>query len=216
MIPIRTRLTVLRDGSTTSASSVFCERRRCSVTPGACVKCGAHVANDVDGRAGIACPRTAIRQALPDSDPWSASAPRPAGLALTRRVVCVMEDAPLRAVAAALEAASGSLGIPVVDRNHRLVGLLGRGAATLALLGPAGDALAGEHAKPTSVALSESDSLGEAFRLMNSHHARELLVVNAQREIVGVLRDIDALQVVAAARRAPAVTEIIPPQRKVG
>jgi predicted transcriptional regulator len=127
-----------------------------------------------------------------------------------------MEDAPLRVATAALEASSGVLGVPVVDRDHRLVGMLGRGAATLALLDPAGEALARAHAKPTSVALVESDSLCEAFRLLTSHHARELLVVSAQREIVGVLRDIDALQVVAAARRAQVVTEVIPPQRKVG
>jgi hypothetical protein len=51
---------------------------------------------------------------------------------------------------------------------------------------------------------------------MNSHHSRELLVVRSDREIVGVLRDIDALQVVAAARRGQAVTEVIPPRRRVG
>jgi CBS domain-containing protein len=216
MVPIRTRLTVLQDGSTSTSTSVFCERQRRSVTPGSCVRCGAHVGNDTEGRAGVACPWSPSPPALPAPDPWSVTALRPAGLALTRRVVCVMEDAPISAASAALEAAPGSLGVPVVDRHHRLVGLLARAAATLALLGPSGASLVGHHAKPANVALEESDSLGEAFRLMSSRHSRELLVISSNREIVGVLRDIDALQVVAAARRAQPLTEIIPPQRRAG
>jgi CBS domain-containing protein len=216
MVPIRTRLTVLRDGSTASSTSVFCERRRCSVKPGSCVRCGAHLGNDAEGRAGVACPWSASPPALPASDPWTVTTLRPAGLALTRRVVCVMEDAPLGAASAALEAASCSLAVPVVDRRHRLVGLLTRATATLALLGPSRASVVGHHAKPANVALVESDSLGEAFRLMSSRHSRELLVVDSNREIVGVLRDIDALQVVAAARRTQPLTEIIPPQRRAG
>ena len=84
------------------------------------------------------------------------------------------------------------------------------------MLDPAAEGLAGAHAKPAGVALQESDSLGEAFRRMNSHHSRELLVVPLGAEIVGVLRDIDALQVVAAARRVPACDLVIPPRRRVG
>jgi predicted transcriptional regulator len=113
-----------------------------------------------------------------------------------------MADAPLSSASAALVAAPGSMGVPVVDRHHRLVGMLARGAATLALLGPARISVIGDHVAPASASISEADSLGEAFRVMNSRHLRELLVVDVHREIVGVLRDIDALQVVAAARRA--------------
>ncbi len=202
MIPIRTRLTVLRDGSTATCSSVFCERRRCSVRPGSCVRCGARVANDVDGRASVECPWAAPPPSPAEADPWSVTASRPAGLALTRRVVCIMADAPLSSASTALVAAPGSMGVPVVDRHHRLVGMLARGAATLALLGPSRVSVVGDHLAPAAPSISEADSLGEVFRVMNSRHLRELLVVDVHREIVGVLRDIDALQVVAAARRA--------------
>lgn len=202
MIPIRTRLTVLRDGSTSSSSSVFCERRGCSVRPGSCVRCGAEVANDGDGRASVACPWSSTPPTSVQSDPWGLTKLRPAGLALTRRVVCIMDDAPLAAASTALAAAPGFMGVPVVDRHHRLVGMLARGAATLALLGPSRISVVRDHVTPAAPSISESDSLGEAFRRMNARHLRELIVVNHGREIVGVLRDIDALQVVAAARRA--------------
>jgi len=202
MIPIRTRLTVLGDGSTTTSSSVFCERRRCSVRPGSCVRCGAQVANDGDGRASVACPWAATPPVPAESDPWSVTALRPAGLALTRRVVCIVADAPLSAASTALVAAPGSMGVPVVDRHHRLVGVLARGAATLALLGPSRISVVRDHVTPAGPSISEADTLGEAFRVMTSRHLRELPVVDSHREIVGVLRDIDALQVVAAARRA--------------
>ena len=114
----------------------------------------------------------------------------------------MIEDAPLTAATAALSEAPGSLGVPVVDRDHRLVGVLAGAAATLALLGASTTSTIGQYARPVTATLAESDSLGRAFRLMSSRHARELLVVDSERRVVGVLRDIDALMMVAAARRA--------------
>jgi predicted transcriptional regulator len=113
-----------------------------------------------------------------------------------------MQDAPLSAAREALDDAPGSLGIPVVDRHHRLVGRLAHAAAALALLGPPLAGAVSHHARPATGTVHEATPLGEAFRIMASRHARELLVVNSDHEIVGVLRDIDALQALVEARRS--------------
>ena len=161
------------------------------------------MANDTDGRAAVACHWSEPLPASTTTNPWSVTEWRPAGVALARRVICVMEDTPLAAARVALDEAPGSFGVPVVDARHRLVGFLPRAAATLALLGRSRTAVVAEYVKVASATLAESESLREAFRVMGSRHSRELLVVNDEGEMVGVIRDIDALQLVAAARRAP-------------
>jgi predicted transcriptional regulator len=124
----------------------------------------------------------------------------PVGLSLARPVVCVAYDAPLRVAAHALVMEPSAYGVAVVDDVGRLVGILPRATATLALLRSAADA-ATEHMSIDWCAVDESDTLGEAFGTMTARRARELSVVGEGRAVVGTLRDIDALRFVSYVSR---------------
>jgi hypothetical protein len=49
--------------------------------------------------------------------------------------------------------------------------------------------------------VDEGASLGDAFGAMTARHARELTVVGPDRDVVGTLRDVDALRFVAYVAR---------------
>ena len=91
-------------------------------------------------------------------------------------------------------------GVAVVDEDSRLVGILPRATATLALLRNASDAAA-EHMTVDWSTVDESQSLGVAFGTMTVRRARELSVVGEGRAVVGTLRDIDALRFVSYVSR---------------
>jgi predicted transcriptional regulator len=95
---------------------------------------------------------------------------------------------------------TSAYGVPVVDEEGRLVGILPRATTALGLLKNAGDAAA-EHVTIDWSTVDESLSLSGAFELMVTRRARELSVVGTGRTVVGTLRDIDALRFVAHVSR---------------
>jgi predicted transcriptional regulator len=91
--------------------------------------------------------------------------------------------------------------VPVVDHGGGLLGLLARGAATLGLMTSGGARTVFEHMVVDVPAVDENDSLGRALRLLAARHARELTVTSATGEVVGMLRDVDAMHIVAHVSR---------------
>ena len=216
-LPIRRRLTILRDGSTSAASIVFCDPEMRSVPLSRCATCrfGGALERDAQGReATIECSRFTLSSSHlgRESDPppsgerlcgagaASVAAMLPVGLSLVRPIVCVAYDAPLRVAARALEMTGSAFGVAVVEGEGRLVGILPRATATLARLRSAADAVAEHMAVEWSV-VDESESLGAAFGTMTARRARELSVVGEGRAVVGTLRDIDALRFVSYVSR---------------
>ncbi len=212
-IPVRRRLTLLRDGSTTTAELVFCHALRRTVPPSRCAGCGFAKAihHEGPGRSGIVeCVRCTVpaaeaREAPGAETRGAASVTQIAtalsvGLCLVRPVVCVARDAPLEISMRALELESSAYGVAVVDEDGRLVGALPRARAALALLRSPGGAVSDHLAGDWGI-VHEDDSLSEAFAKMTARHARELTVVGEGRVVVGVLRDIDALRFVSYVAR---------------
>jgi len=227
-LPIRRRLTVLRDGSTCEATLVFCDQQQRSVPLSRCASCrfGGAIERDARGvEATIACSRFTLpssplgREPSPPrtQDLWSGAgvarlaATLPVGLSLMRPVVCVSYDAPLRVAMRALEVEPSAYGVAVVDDEGRLVGILPRATASLALLRSSTDAAAEQMTVDWSV-VDEAQSLGDAFATMTAKRARELPVVGEGRALVGTLRDIDALQFVSYVSR----TSLRPPLKRAG
>jgi CBS domain-containing protein len=120
------------------------------------------------------------------------------GHALVRPVLCVTDDVPLGLAAALLERAPSAYGLPVVDRESRLLGVLPR--ATVALLLTESDgavALPAREALLPTFAVDEKTTLSQAFSEMCRRHAREIAVIGRDGDLVGTLSDVDALRFVA-------------------
>jgi CBS domain-containing protein len=218
-LPVRTRLTVLRDGATTSSYAVFCEAEERTASLARCATCGhgGAVTNDARGNAvAVACSRFTLPSVPPADESGTTlrvtaahagaitnvAARLPVGLALTRAVTIVRYDVPLDVAVHILSTEPSAFGLPVVDEAGRFIGLLSRAAATLALTDPDGSkaGVAGAMALPTC-SIDERTSLDVAFVTMTKRRARELTVVNDEREVVGTLHDVDALRFVAYVSR---------------
>jgi CBS domain-containing protein len=216
-LPIRRRLTVIPDGSTTSSTLVYCAVRGRSVPLSSCATCGSGGAVERDARGRevtVECGQFVLPSSRSDSPSEdrpssvrlggsciaSVAASLPVGLSLVRPVVCVAYDAPLEAASRALRWEPSAYGVAVVDGAHRLIGILPRATAALALLGTSDDAVAA-HTTADWCSVTEVQTLSEAFAMMTSRRAREVTVVDADRAVVGTLRDIDALRFVAYVSR---------------
>lgn len=194
-LPIRRRLTVLRDGASSTACLVYCPSQERSVPLINCAMCGfgGRIARDAHGREDtVACAR-ARAEAIEHARAL------PVGLAVQSAVVCLTYDVPVRTAARLFETEPSAFGMPVVDRDRRFLGLLSRASALLALDG-AHRGVAGRMISTTPT-IEERASLDLAFAAMAARRARELVVLDAAREVVGVLRDVDALRFVAYVSR---------------
>ncbi len=214
-VSIRTRLTVLRDGSTIAAPVAFCAADGQSVPLSRCATCGFGSCFERDERgrfASLACSRVAEPRSPDESGDRAqsegrASAPEPrsmpVGRALTRPFVCLAEDALVVTVARFFESESTAFGLPVVDGRGRLVGTLARATAALALAGSRRGRVVGEMLVPSRV-VSERASVAATFASMRERSAQEIAVLGDDRALVGVLRDIDALRILARSARSDA------------
>jgi predicted transcriptional regulator len=124
----------------------------------------------------------------------------PVGLALSRMVTCVADDLPLQQAARRVPTDPGAIGVPVVDERGVLVGLLPRASVALVAI-TSSNVVVADRMIPPGTAVNEGDTLGEAFRGMCSRRARELVVVASTGEVVGLLRDVDAMRFVASVSR---------------
>jgi CBS domain len=211
-LPVRRRLTVLRDGSARASDLVFCERSGRSVPLSRCATCGhgGEVERDASGRnVTVECNRFALSstgaacegQRLRGSEVTRVAAILPVGLSLVRPVICLSSDVPLRVAARTLAAEpSVAYGIAVVDESHRFVGVLPHSKVTIGLVSSLDD-VAAMHVATEWGSIEEGASFGAAFGAMAATHARELIVLGEGRRFVGVVRDIDALRFVANVSR---------------
>lgn len=216
-LPVRTHLTVLRDGRTSSSSTVFCEGEERTMPLSRCATCGfgGAVTRDPRGNAvTVACTRFTLPSVPPPDESGATlrvppthagaiagvAASLPVGLALTRAITSVRYDAPLDVAMQVLTTEPSAFGLPVVDESGRFIGLLTRASAALALTDGSQARVAGRMAVPTS-AIDERASLDDAFAMMTQRRARELTVISESGQVVGTLRDVDALRFVAYVSR---------------
>jgi len=126
----------------------------------------------------------------------------PVGLALSRPVLCVSYDVTLRTAARLLEREPSPFGLAVVAGDGAFIGVLARARVALALAKAGGqDAAVAGSMVFASAFVSERATLDDAFAAMTRRRARELLVLGEDREVTGVLRDVDALRFVAHVAR---------------
>jgi len=199
-VPVRRRLTVLKDGTTESSGIVFCEAELRSVPASACETCPFLGSNSSAGDTvdcGLSALPIAGYGAVPSFPPAVAAA-LPVGLALGRQVVCLEDDLPWVDLTRALVLPAGPYGVPVVDHGGALVGILPATAIAHAEWGASRDGVVCVADRAVSAAsVHETESLSDAFTTMSVRRARELIVVSDGLQVVGVLRDVDALRFVA-------------------
>jgi hypothetical protein len=206
-VPVRTRLTILRDGVTQSTGIVFCEAESRSVPTSQCETCpfAGPKSRETAGEDIVDCGLSALPiagNATAPSFPPTVAASLPVGLALVRRVVCVQDDLPWIEIVRAPMLPGGPCSVPVVDRRGAFVGLLPAMAIALAGRSLSVDRLSSVADRAVSAAsVHECESLSAAFSAMSVRRARELTVVSDGRLVVGVLRDLDALHFVAHVAR---------------
>lgn len=219
-LPVRTRLTVLKDAPPEASCLVFCEAQERSVPLDSCAMCGFGGEPERD-RHGVPrtvpCSRFELRSTPPpppdDSGPRLATtathvgalartaASLAVGYALVGPVLCVAYDVPLRSAADFLARDPSAYGVPVVDHEARFIGVLSRAAAALALDQREGAQSVAEKMALATLSIDESASLDVAFSTMGARRARELVVTDHDRQVVGTLRDLDALRFVSYVSR---------------
>jgi hypothetical protein len=214
-LPIRRRLTLLRDGSPHASALVFCEQSGHTVPLSRCATCGCGgaIRGDVTGRSiTVDCSwftlptssspsePTPNRDRLQEAGAAQIAATLPVGLSLVRPIVCVSYDAPLAVAARALDMETSAFGVAVVDEKQRFLGTLPRARAALGLIDANGES-AVDRMAANWCSVDEWQSLGLAFATMTARHVRELAVVSDARMLVGTLRDIDALRFVSYVSR---------------
>ncbi len=200
-LPVRRRLTVLRDGSTEHADLVFCNPRGHSVPLRRCASCGAggEVERDAHGRAlAVGCSRFTLPAA--GTGVTEVASELSVGLSLVRPAVCIAYDAPLRLAFRVLAPESGARGVAVVDADGRFMGMIPRARLSLALM-HSGDDAAEMHMATDWSSVLEGASLGSVFGTMAASHARELSVLGPGRTFAGVVRDLEAMRFVAHVAR---------------
>ncbi len=193
---------MLGDGTTEAREYVFCEDVLRSVATSRCQTCpfaGAPARDTASGRI-VDCRRSIppIANSAVSSFPPAAAAVLPVGLVLARPVVCVDGSLPWEAVARTPVLLGSPGGVPVLDREGKLVLFLPR--TTLALAGRsrlAGGPVSVADLAVTALAVHESASLRDAFAVMGRHRVREVTVVGDGGLVVGRLLDVDALHFVA-------------------
>ncbi len=143
------------------------------------------------------------------------------GDVMTREVISVQTDTPLRdAVAALLDRDFRAL--PVVDADNRLAGIITNGdlvergglQARLELLAPLGDTgglvpsegearTAGEMMTSPAVSIGPEAPLREAVHLMVQQGVKRLPVVDSESRLVGMLSRVDVLRTMGEDYHAP-------------
>jgi CBS domain-containing protein len=128
------------------------------------------------------------------------------GDVMTRKLLTVTPDQPLT-VADRLLRVQGVSGVPVVERDGRLVGVLSR--TDLVALA-AGDPVGAWHGRAVrtamtspAVTISPGATLSEAAARMEEHQVHRLVVVEERGgRPVGILSTMDLVRVVAGGRRS--------------
>ena len=177
------------DGSHTASASVFCPARSCSVDADKCRKC-AHV-HFVSPESVVCSPPNST---LPEG------MDAPAGSAALSDVTLVRADVRWPTLIILSQAAPWPL--PVVDSGDRFIGFVPRGLLATPTLPwhQFATTLAGELAAEESLVALETETVGDALRLMARRGARSIALVDPSGLLRGIVCDVDALQAIAADR----------------
>jgi len=188
-LPIRTRRVLGEGGRRGVTLTVFCPRRTASLPLDVCAECPRLGGIDLEGDAPV------VRCA-----PGVDEAPAMIGALVRPAVICVEEHAELRSVDGPLAAETV---VPVVDARDRYIGAIVRGRAPTqraprdlaeAVLRGRLDACdVMDHLPP----VHERDGLVDAAASMIASRSRSVVVVDANRVVVGVLDDLALLRAFA-------------------
>ena len=206
-VPVRTLITVLKDGTTDSCRIVFCEAELGSVPLSRCKTCqfAGSPSNESAFGHTVDCALSLLPMgghAAATTFPSTVAAALPVGLALTGKLVCFEDSLPWAVARSRPQVPASQHAVPVVDHGGALVGILPGTALTGAECGvPGADATRAADRAVAATSVHESESLSDAFTAMSARRARELTVVGDRLLVVGVLRDVDALRFVAHVAR---------------
>lgn len=131
---------------------------------------------------------------------------------MTRRPVTVRENAPLT-IADRLMREHGVSGLPVVDRDGALVGVLSRTDVMAAASGPQsaawqGIAVAASMTAP-GLTVAADVALAEAAAQMEEHHVHRLVVIEPNGgHPIGILSTLDLVHAIAAGGFGGAVADV--------
>jgi CBS domain-containing protein len=186
--PVFVQRIVSGDGAVRASLTVFCSHEGQTIDFARCGACERFARVDGEDRRGpvITCHVNAV--------PMGAG-PTLARI-MSRDVLCVTRDVPVRLVGELLlERSIGA--VPVVDPEGRAVGLVSKTDVLGALL--AGKtARAADVMMSTLFALPESAPVARAAALMAAEGIHRVLVVDAERRVVGVVSALDIARSVAS------------------
>jgi CBS domain-containing protein len=212
LLPVHEVRTELGEGEVQVRRTVGCPTVRCAVELECCEACP-HLVSVLgvgEPQAVLCRPVLPLPPAPPPSEPYDALLSpllehARVGEVMTRDVCCVGEE--VRAEEVALLLAEHAVGgVPVVDEEERLVGVVGRsdllqpeeGEVHPFLLHPErADATAASLMHQPPVMVEEHTTVARAAAVMASARAHRVVVVSTEKRVVGVLTALDVVRWVA-------------------
>jgi CBS domain-containing protein len=214
-LEVRSRQIISDGGHKRTEFTVYCPFRQGSLDLDQCQECTAFsrtTGGPEDTARQVGCLRIAPAMEMPDPVEMVARASlqrTPASRLMTRHVVCVHEDLPLREVPAILLRHRIG-GIPVVDGRSRPVGMVTKtdllrqgfefvteGTREVAIPRPSHFSSTCSTANAMShpvVSVGERDSLLDVARLMATRQVQRLAVTSRDGRIVGLVSSTDVLR----------------------
>ena len=125
---------------------------------------------------------------------------------MTERVTSVDPDTALEVVARTLVAGRFG-GVPVVDRDDRVLGFVSEGDLVAALLHDVGPEAPARDVMTTPVLVDEFETTDDVLSVMRESSTDHLLVVR-QNRLVGIITPLDVLRYF--------VDNVLPPQPEAG
>jgi CBS domain-containing protein len=215
-LEVRSRQLISQGGHERSEFTVYCPFRQRSMEVEQCEECSAFAGSD--GGPGekskqVGCHRLAPAVDMPDAGEMHARASlqrTPVSRLMTRHVICVRPDLPLRELPRIL-ATHRVGGTPVVDEQFRPIGMVTRndlvreGFALGANRGEeiviprtsrfsGGSGCASDAMSQRVISVGERDSLLDAARLIGTRGVHRVVVTSRDGRVVGIVSSGDVLR----------------------
>jgi CBS domain-containing protein len=195
--PINVQRIVRADGEVWTSLTVSCSHQHRTVPLEECEVCARCERIDWDDSVGaplVTCSAPSPKWRVAEAGPNDR-----VSRFMTRDVLCIARDLPIRAAADLLVERSIG-GVPVVGDDGRAVGLLSKTDALRALVDEK-DVLAGDVMMPLVFSLPESAPIQHAAQLMASEGVHRLVIVDEDERIVGILSALDLARALAEPRQ---------------
>jgi CBS domain-containing protein len=194
LLPVRTRRVVTAAGVRTSPPTVHCPRQRATVAADACFACGRFTGVAAAGRrAAVRCNGGAVTEPLVEDDPIAADH-TPAEAIMARDVVCVTADLPIDALTRLLDD-TGFGGVPVVDNDDVLVGMVSQSDLLTAAIAPRHTVA--DIMMPMAFSMNEQVPVGTLAAMMAYEGVHRIPIVDDDGKVVGLVSALDVVRWVA-------------------